>query len=102
MLSNPTTLLVLILKEKVSLRAKRGNFLGKNAFLFMRLLHSVRNDIQKILPNHWAQTTAHFLATFYSTDGTEGSIFFIRSIVKSRFLKITTIGSAKKHPPALY
>jgi len=40
------------LKAKVSLRAKRGNLLGENAFLFMRLLHSVRNDIQKVLPNY--------------------------------------------------
>jgi len=40
------------LKAKVSLRAKRGNLLGKDAFLFMRLLHSVRNDIIKTLPNY--------------------------------------------------
>ena len=38
------------LKAKVSLRAKRSNLLVENAFLCMRLLHSVRNDIKKVLP----------------------------------------------------
>ncbi len=51
MLSNSVTLLAMILKDKVSLRAKRGNLLRKNVFLYMKLLHSVRNDIQKMLPN---------------------------------------------------
>jgi len=36
----------------VSLRAKRGNLLGENAFLFMKLLHSVRNNIIKTLLNY--------------------------------------------------
>ena len=38
----------------VSLRGveRRGNLIGKNVFLFMRLLHSVRNDIIKVLPNY--------------------------------------------------
>ena len=52
MLSNWVTLLVIILKAKLSLRAKRGNLLGKNAFLFMRFLHSVRNNIKKTLLNY--------------------------------------------------
>jgi hypothetical protein len=47
----------MILKAKVSLRAKRGNLLGKNVFLFMRLLHSIRNDIIKALLNYLASTT---------------------------------------------
>jgi hypothetical protein len=52
MLSNYVTLLAMILKAKVSLRAKRGNLLGEDISLFMRLLHSVRNDIIKALPNY--------------------------------------------------
>ncbi len=36
----------------LSLRAKRGNLLEKNTFFLMRLLHSVRNCIQKVLPNY--------------------------------------------------
>jgi len=52
MLSKKVTFLVMILKVKVSLRAKRGNLLGENAFIFMRLLHSVRNDILKTLLNY--------------------------------------------------
>ncbi len=52
MLSNYVTLLVVILKDKVSLRAKRGNLLEKNTFLFMGLLHCVRNDVIKTLPNY--------------------------------------------------
>ena len=29
----------------VSLRVERGNLVGKDTFVYMRLLHSVRNDI---------------------------------------------------------
>jgi hypothetical protein len=36
----------------VSLRAQRGNLLGKNAFLFTKVLHSVRNYIIKTLPDY--------------------------------------------------
>jgi len=52
MLSNSVTLFVMISKAKVSLRAKRGNLLGENAFLFTGLLHSARNDIIITLPNY--------------------------------------------------
>ncbi len=78
MLINLATLFVMILKSKVSLRAKRdnlmplslrakrGNLLSKNGFLFMRLprhfvprndtimrvLHSIRNVIVKTLMNY--------------------------------------------------
>ncbi len=45
MISDKETLFVMILKATVSLRAQRGNLLWKNAFLFMGLLHSIRNDI---------------------------------------------------------
>ena len=44
MLCNQVAFLVMILKAKVSKRAKRSNLLGENASLFKRLLHSVRND----------------------------------------------------------
>ncbi len=51
MLSNEVTRVLMIMRIKVSLRAKRGNLLEKIEFLFAGLLHSVRNDIIKMLPN---------------------------------------------------
>jgi len=40
------------IESKLSLRAKRGNLLEESTFLLMRLLHSVRNYIQKVLLNY--------------------------------------------------
>jgi hypothetical protein len=48
------------LKTRVSLRAKRGYLLRENASIFMRLLHSVRNDIIKALLNYRDSTTGYF------------------------------------------